>query len=47
LIYAEKEAFGGDEVKGSFISVGSLDEVSTAGNWPPFYDAAERQSKKE
>ncbi len=47
LIYAEKEAFGGDEVKGAYLSVGSLDEVSTAGNWPPFYDAADRQSKKE
>ena len=38
LINQEKEAIGGDEVKGPFISVGSLEEVNSNGNWPPFYD---------
>ena len=38
LIRQEKEAIGGDEVRGAFISVGSLEEVSSNGNWPPFYD---------
>ena len=32
-----------EEVNGSAISVGSLDEVSTSGNWPPTYD---RKKKK-
>ena len=27
-----------EEVNGSTIKVGSLDEVSTSGNWPPIYD---------
>lgn len=38
LVEQEKEAIGGDEVKGPFLSVGSLDEVNSNGNWPPFYD---------
>lgn len=38
LIRQEKEAIGGDEVKGEFLSVGSLEEVNSNGNWPPFYD---------
>jgi hypothetical protein len=38
LIYQEKESIGGDEVRGPFLSVGSLEEVNTNGNWPPFYD---------
>ncbi len=28
-----------EEVNGSEISVGSLEEVSTSGNWPPIYDS--------
>jgi type II secretory pathway pseudopilin PulG len=27
-----------EEVNGSYISVGSLTQVSTSGNWPPIYD---------
>jgi len=27
-----------EQVNGDEISVGSLDEVSTSGNWPPIYD---------
>ena len=38
LISQEREAIGGDEVKGEFLSVGSLVEVNSNGNWPPFYD---------
>lgn len=38
LIRQEREAIGGDEVRGAFLSVGSLEEVSSNGNWPPFYD---------
>ena len=38
LIRQEKEALGGDNIPGGFISIGSLSEVSTNGNWPPFYD---------
>ena len=45
LIRQEKEVIGGDEVKGAFISVGSLDEVSAAGNWPPSYDKNDKNKK--
>jgi len=45
LINQEKEALGGPEVRGEFISVGSLDDVKTSGNWPPSYDTAEEKDK--
>lgn len=45
LIKSEKEAFGGPEVAGEFISVGSLEDVKVNGNWPPFYDTAEEKKK--
>lgn len=38
LVKQEKEAIGGEEIRGAFIRVGSLGEVSEDGNWPPFYD---------
>ncbi|MBE9489719.1 MAG: hypothetical protein IMY67_05450 [Bacteroidetes bacterium] len=38
LINQEKEALGGINVPGEFISVGSLEDVNSNGNWPPFYD---------
>ncbi len=38
LIRQEKEALGGVNIPGEFISVGSLEEVNSNGNWPPFYD---------
>ncbi len=38
LIRQEKEALGGINVPGEFIAVGSLEEVNSNGNWPPFYD---------
>ena len=47
LINQEREAIGGEEVRGEFIRVGSLGEVSEDGNWPPFYDKADNQNKEE
>ncbi len=41
LIKQELEANTSDEIKGEFISVGSLNEVTTGGNWPPYYDKNE------
>ncbi len=38
LIQEEKEAIGGTQVKGEYISVGSLVDVKVNGNWPPIYD---------
>ena len=45
LIKQEKEALA-PEVTGEFISVGSLDDVKTNGNWPITYDTAEAKDKK-
>jgi len=47
LINQEKEAIGGEEVRGEFIRVGSLGEVSEDGNWPPFYDKGDKQDNEE
>lgn len=38
LVKQELEAIETDQIKGEYVSVGSLEEVSTGGNWPPFYD---------
>jgi len=38
LLDNENAQIGVDEVNGNWIKVGSLSEVSTAGNWPPIYD---------
>lgn len=38
LVYEELETVAVDGVDGAYISVGSLDEISTSGNWPPYYD---------
>ncbi|CAM4261151.1 hypothetical protein ACU8V7_19220 [Zobellia nedashkovskayae] len=38
LLKKEKAEIGVEEVNGAFIEVGSLNEVSTSGNWPPIYD---------
>jgi len=45
LIRQELEAITNDQIKGEFISVGSLAEVTTGGNWPPFYDKADNAKK--
>jgi hypothetical protein len=42
----EKKALGGIEVKGEYISVGSLSDVKVNGNWPPFYDNKDRKDTK-
>jgi hypothetical protein len=38
LIRQEKEAIANDQIKGTHVTVGSLGDVSDAGNWPPSYD---------
>ncbi|MDG2193920.1 MAG: hypothetical protein P8K77_03510 [Polaribacter sp.] len=45
LISQELEAITNDQIKGAFISVGSLNEVTTGGNWLPFYDKADNAKK--
>ncbi len=45
LVKQELEAIETDQIKGEYISVGSLEEVSTGGNWPPKYDR--KDSAKE
>ena len=44
LIKQEIEALA-PEVTGEFISVGSLDDVKTNGNWPKVYDTGEAKNK--
>ena len=38
LVARENAQMSVEEVNGTEIKVGSLDEVSTSGNWPPVYD---------
>ena len=45
LIRQEKEALGGINVPGEYIAVGSLEEVNSNGNWPPFYDGPKEESE--
>jgi hypothetical protein len=42
LLKQEIEAVENDQIKGEFVSVGSLEEVTTGGNWPPAYDKKDR-----
>ncbi|MFA5297346.1 MAG: hypothetical protein WC389_03975 [Lutibacter sp.] len=46
LIKQEKEAIGGDEIRGEFVRVGSLSDVSEDGNWPPYYDKGDKKTKE-
>jgi hypothetical protein len=46
LVKQEREQLGGNEVRGAYLSVGSLDDVVTNGNWPPLYDKAEHKAAK-
>ena len=39
LLAKENAELGVDVVNGTTIEVGSLEEVSTSGNWPPIYDS--------
>ena len=45
LIKQEIEALA-PEVTGAFISIGSLDDVKTNGNWPQIYDNGEAKNKE-
>lgn len=40
LLDQEKQVQSVDGVNGPYISVGSMDEVNTSGNWPKLYDSA-------
>jgi len=46
LVKQEREQLGGNQVRGAYISVGSLDDVVTNGNWPPLYDKADKEAAK-
>lgn len=46
LVKQEKEAIGGEEIRGEFIRVGSLTDVSEDGNWPPFYDKGDKKTEE-
>ena len=46
LIKQEKESIGGEEIRGEFVRVGSLGEVSEDGNWPPFYDKGDKKDNE-
>ncbi|MEL6810608.1 MAG: hypothetical protein AAFP76_04685 [Bacteroidota bacterium] len=43
LILQEEQVNSVDGVNGAFISVGSMTEISTSGNWPKLYDKATDQ----
>ena len=47
LVKQELERVETDEIKGEYVSVGSLEEVSTGGNWPPYYDKADHAKKND
>ena len=47
LVKQELEAIETNQIKGEYVSVGSLEEVSTGGNWPPSYDKKESAKKDE
>lgn len=42
LVIQEKQVIAVDGINGAYIKVGSMDEVSTNGNWPTNYDKAEK-----
>lgn len=46
LVKQEKEAISGEEVRGEYVRVGSLNEVSEDGNWPPFYDKGDKKDNE-
>ncbi len=46
LLKQELEQMATDQIKGEFVSVGSLDEVSSGGNWPPSYDKQDGDKDK-
>jgi hypothetical protein len=46
LVKQELEVIESDQIKGEHVSVGSLEEVTTGGNWPPSYDKAKGANKE-
>lgn len=46
LVKQEKEAIGGEEIRGESIRIGSLTDVSEDGNWPPYYDKGDKKEKE-
>jgi hypothetical protein len=46
LVKQEIEVIENDQIKGEYVSVGSLDEVTTGGNWPPSYDKRDGAKKE-
>ena len=47
LIKQELEAMETDQIRGAYVSVGSLEEVKTGGNWPPSYDKGDRKGENK
>ena len=47
LVKQEIEAIESDQIKGAFVSVGSLSQATTGGNWPPSYDKSALEGKNE
>ena len=45
LIRLEEKAEANDEVKGEYVRVGSLVDVTDSGNWPPSYDFGDVKKK--
>lgn len=45
LVKQELEAIEADQIKGDVVSVGSLNDVSSGGNWPPSYDKGDAVKK--
>jgi len=43
LLERENAQISVEEINGNMIKVGSLEQVSTSGNWPPIYDKKEDQ----
>ncbi|PKP25682.1 MAG: hypothetical protein CVU03_06665 [Bacteroidetes bacterium HGW-Bacteroidetes-2] len=43
LVIQEKQTVSVDGINGSFISVGSMNDVNTNGNWPKKYDSPQEQ----
>ncbi len=47
LVKQELEAKENDQIKGKFVSVGSMEEITVGGNWPPTYDLGIESAKKD
>ena len=47
LVKQEMEAIESDQIKGAYVSVGSLSQATTGGNWPHSYDKSSLEGKEE